>query len=85
MCRQRRRRSLALGAFALESFVQRRAENFPQLLFGFAVQGNRLRLDLPTLLQGFHGVHAQSGSRAHISGLLNQGLAAVNAGFLCGL
>ena len=72
----------ALCAFALESFVQRRTEDFPELLFCFTVQGHRLRLHLPALLQSFDGVHAQSRGSTHLLGLLNQSLATVDAGLL---
>ena len=75
---------MALGAFALESFVQRRTEHFPEFLFGLSVQRDRLGFDLPALLQGLDGIHTQSGRSAQLAGFVDQGLAAFDAGFLGG-
>ena len=72
----------AIGAFALEGFVQRGAEHFPEFLFGLAVQRHRLCFHLPALLQGFDSVHSQSRRSAHFACFIDQGLATVHAGFL---
>jgi hypothetical protein len=74
----------AVSALALEGFVQRGAENFPQFLFGLAVQGNGLRFGLPTLLQGLDGIHAQ-GRSSQLFGFTDQRVTAFDAGFLGGL
>ena len=73
---------MALGAFALERFVQGRTEHFPQFLLGLAVQRHGLGFGLPALLQGFDGVHTQNRRRTHLPGFFDQGLASLDAGFL---
>ncbi len=79
---QRGRRGMTLSAFALERFIQGCAEHFPQFLFCFTVQRHSLGFDLPALLQGFDRVHAQSGCGTQFSGFIDQGLTALDAGFL---
>ena len=74
----------AFRALALEGFINGFAENFPQFLLGLAVQRHRLRLGLPALLQGLDGVHAQRGF-GQCAGLGDQGMATLDAGFLCRL
>ena len=72
----------AVCALALESLVQRRTEDFPEFLFGFAVQRNRLGLRLPALLQRLDRVHPQRRGSAHFLRLNDECLTALNAGFL---
>jgi hypothetical protein len=79
---QRGCRSMALRAFALERFVQRRAEHFPEFLFGLAVQRHGLGFHLPALLQCFDRIHTQSGGSAQFTRFVDQGLTAFDAGFL---
>ena len=67
---------LALGALAIEGLVDGLAEGVPQLLLVAALQRHGLRLGLPALLQGAHGVHTQLRRGAELFGLLNQCLAA---------
>ena len=78
-------RGLALCAFALESFVQRCTENFPQLLFCLAIDRHRLGFNLPALLQSLNSVHTQVGCSTQFTGFIDQGMTALDTGFLCGL
>ena len=74
----------ALSALAVERVVQRLAEGVPQLLLVLAVERNGLRLGLPALLQGAHGVHTQLRRGAELFGFLDQRLAARGALLLRG-
>ena len=76
---QRGGRLLALRALAVEGVVDRLAERVPQLLFLLAVQRHGLRLGLPALLQRLDRIDAQHGRVAQHLGLVDHGVAPLDA------
>ena len=74
--------ALTFGRLAVERLVDGLAERVPELLLMLAIQRHRLRLGLPTLLQGLDGIDAQTWGRTQGACLLDHGVAALQAGLL---
>ena len=75
----------ALLMLALEGFVQRLAESIPQLLLVLALQRDSLRFLLPALLQCLDRINAQRCGSAQLLGLVDHGVAQLDAGLLRGV
>ena len=82
MRRQCGLRLFAHRRLACKGFINRLAERVPQFLLKLAIKHHGVRFFLPTLLQGFHRIHAQSGRSTQSLRLSNQGMTACQAGFL---